>query len=429
VNFFICPASPRTYAPVIDVERSQMRDACGATLPLMRTERAETVNTSQATHTSQATQEISGKSHLRLKEGISIYRTPIGLRCGTARSSFAIPEKGYVRALEILSGSHGDEIDIAESCGMTADEYRELIWHLEEHEFLETSPSILSVTTRFQSVAKHKRRDILPDASFSQLQKRVAPELSHTRLLPGVNDSGASIINARQNVRIEIYGSDRIATLLYGILLSSGVTYTHFALGTRSHDPLIIDTDLSAGFIRSTDVGQSYRQRMEDLGKELSLFPIERLENAQELDGEPPERYIKIHVGAMDTHLLSQWMSAGQEHIVISPPDGGKCVIGPLVQPGKTPCTRCRNISIEEVIGSPSVTADKVLIGDRPDNQEMPVFVAHYLAGLIASFILQRIDSNTSDLMGAYMEVDSLALSASSLIPVSRNPACGCHWL
>jgi hypothetical protein len=429
VNFFICPASPRTYAPVIDVERSQMRDACGATLPLMRTERAETVNTSQATHTSQATQEISGKSHLRLKEGISIYRTPIGLRCGTARSSFAIPEKGYVRALEILSGSHGDEIDIAESCGMTADEYRELIWHLEEHEFLETSPSILSVTTRFQSVAKHKRRDILPDASFSQLQKRVAPELSHTRLLPGVNDSGASIINARQNVRIEIYGSDRIATLLYGILLSSGVTYTHFALGTRLHDPLIIDTDLSAGFIRSTDVGQSYRQRMEDLGKELSLFPIERLENAQELDGEPPERYIKIHVGAMDTHLLSQWMSAGQEHIVISPPDGGKCVIGPLVQPGKTPCTRCRNISIEEVIGSPSVTADKVLIGDRPDNQEMPVFVAHYLAGLIASFILQRIDSNTSDLTGAYMEVDSLALSSSSLIPVSRNPACGCHWL
>jgi bacteriocin biosynthesis cyclodehydratase domain-containing protein len=414
---------------MVDVERSQVRVTCGATLPLMRTERAETVNTSQATHTSQATQEISGKSHLRLKEGISIYRTPIGLRCGTARSSFAIPEKGYVRALEILSGSHGDEIDIAESCGMTADEYRELIWHLEEHEFLETSPSILSVTTRFQSVAKHKRRDILPDASFSQLQKRVAPELSHTRLLPGVNDSGASIINARQNVRIEIYGSDRIATLLYGILLSSGVTYTHFALGTRLHDPLIIDTDLSAGFIRSTDVGQSYRQRMEDLGKELSLFPIERLENAQELDGEPPERYIKIHVGAMDTHLLSQWMSAGQEHIVISPPDGGKCVIGPLVQPGKTPCTRCRNISIEEVDGSPSVTADKVLIGDRPDNQEMPVFVAHYLAGLIASFILQRIDSSTSDLTGAYMEVDSLALSASSLIPVSRNPACGCHWL
>ena len=369
------------------------------------------------------------KSHLRLKEGISIYRTPIGLRCGTARSSFAIPEKGYVRALEILSSNSFDAIDIPSVCGITAEDYRELMWSLEEHEFLETSPSVLSVTTRFQSVAKHKRRDILPDAAFSQLQKRVAPELSHTRLLPGVHDSGASIINARQNVRVEIYGSDRIATLLFGILLSSGVTYTHFALGTRSQDPLVVDTDLSAGFIRSTDVGQSYRQRMEDLGKELSLFPIERLESAQEFDGEPAERYIKIHIGAMDPQLLSQWMAAGQEHIVISPPDGGKCVIGPLVQPGKTPCTRCRNIAIDEVIGSASVVADKVLIGERPNIQEMPVFLAHYLAGLIASFILQRIDQNKSDLSGAYVAVDSLALSESSLISVAQNPACGCHWL
>jgi bacteriocin biosynthesis cyclodehydratase domain-containing protein len=395
---------------VSDVECVQVRIFCSATLPPM------------TTHTLQ-------KSHLRLKEGISIYRTPIGLRCGTARSSFAIPEKGYVRALEILSSNSFDAIDIPSVCGITAEDYRELMWSLEEHEFLETSPSVLSVTTRFQSVAKHKRRDILPDAAFSQLQKRVAPELSHTRLLPGVHDSGASIINARQNVRVEIYGSDRIATLLFGILLSSGVTYTHFALGTRSQDPLVVDTDLSAGFIRSTDVGQSYRQRMEDLGKELSLFPIERLESAQEFDGEPAERYIKIHIGAMDPQLLSQWMAAGQEHIVISPPDGGKCVIGPLVQPGKTPCTRCRNIAIDEVIGSASVVADKVLIGERPNIQEMPVFLAHYLAGLIASFILQRIDANTSDLTGAYMAVDSLELSASSLVPVARNPACGCHWL
>jgi len=388
-----------------------------------------TSQTTQASHTTQASQEITSKSHLRLKEGINIYRTPIGLRCGTARSSFAIPDKGYVRALEILSASSVDEIDIPSACGITTDEYRELIWSLEEHEFLETTPSVLSVTTRFQSVAKHKRRDILPDAAFSQLHKRVAPELSHTRLLPGVHDSGASIINARQNARVEIYGSDRIATLLYGILLASGVTYTHFALGTRSQEPLIIDTDLTAGFIRSTDVGQSYKQRMEELGKELSLFPIERLESAQDLEGEPPERYIKIHIGAMDPQLLSQWMSAGQEHLVLSPPDGGRCVIGPLVQPGKSPCTRCRNIAIDEVFGSPSVVADKIIVGDHASIQEFPVFVAHYLAGMIASFILQRIDQNQSDLTGAYMAIDALALSESSLIPVARNPACGCHWL
>lgn len=366
-------------------------------------------------------------AHLRLKAGINIYRTPTGLRCGTARRSFPIADQGYVRALEILSSSHG--VDIADASGMSAEQVRELIWNLEDNEFLETTPSILAITSRYQSVAKHKRRDILPDASFSQLQKRVAPELSYTRLLPGVHDSGASVVNARQNARVEIYGSNRIAALVYGILLSSGVTYTHFALGTRSQAPMIIDTDLSAGFIRATDVGLPYKQRMEELGKELSLFPIESQENAQELEGQAPERFIKIHVGAMDPHLLAQWMAAGQEHLLISPPDGGKLIVGPLVDPGKTPCTRCRDITIDGVNSGVHVLTEKIVISPLTEVEEIPVFLAHYCAGIIASAILQSIDQERSDLTGAYLAIDALSLGQSELVGLDRNPACGCHWL
>lgn len=366
-------------------------------------------------------------AHLRLKEGINIYRTPIGLRCGTARRSFAIPENGYVRALEMLAGEI--DADIASECGISPEDLRELIWNLEEHEFLETSSSVLAITSRYQSVAKHKRRDILPDAAFSQLQRRVSPELSHARLLPGVHDSGVSIINARQNVRIEIYGSNRIATLLYGILLSSGVTYTHFALGSRSDSPTITDGDLSAGFIRATDVGLGFKQRMDDLGKELSLFPIESHENAQELDDQEPERFIKIHTGQLDPLLLAQWMASGHEHIVISQFDGGQLVFGPIVEPGKTPCTRCRDITIDHVLGGVSVIADKFSLSTPPRIQQPAVFAAHYLAGLIASFLLTHIDQGESQLTGGYMAVDTLNPSESSLITLGRNPECGCHWL
>lgn len=366
-------------------------------------------------------------AHLRLKAGINIYRTPTGLRCGTARKSFPIADQGYVRALEILSSNH--DVNIADASGMSDEQVRELIWNLEEHEFLETAPSILAITTRYQSVAKHKRRDILPDASFSQLQNRVAPELSYTRLLPGVHDSGASVVNARQNARVEIYGSNRIAALVYGILLSSGVTYTHFALGTRSQAPMIIDTDLSAGFIRATDVGLAYKQRMEELGKELSLFPIESHENAQELEGQAPERFIKIHVGAMDPHLLAQWMAAGQEHLLISPPDGGKLIVGPLVDPGKTPCTRCRDITIDGVNSGAHVLAEKIVVSQPSEVEEIPVFLAHYCAGVIASAILQSIDQGRSDLTGAYLSIDAFSLGQSELVGLDRNPACGCHWL
>lgn len=366
-------------------------------------------------------------AHLRLKGGINIYRTPTGLHCGTARSSFPISHQGYVRALEILGSNH--DVDLADASGLSVDQIRELIWNLEEHEFLETTPSILAITTRYQSVAKHKRRDILPDAAVSQLQNRVAPELSYTRLLPDVHDSGASVVNARQNARVEIYGSNRIATLLYGILLSSGVTYTHFALGTRSQAPMIIDTDLSAGFIRTTDVGLPYKQRMEELGKGLSLFPIESHENAQEIEDDAPERFIKIHVGAMDPHLLAQWMAAGQEHLVISPPDGGKLIVGPLVDPGKTPCTRCRDVTIVEKTTGAHVLAEKFALTQSSDGEEIPVFLAHYCAGLIASAILQSIDQGKSDLIGAYLSIDALSLGKSELVRLDRNPECGCHWL
>ena len=378
---------------------------------------------------SETTTETSSATpaHLRLKAGINIYRTPTGLRCGTARKSFPIADQGYVRALEILSSNL--DIDIADASGMSADQVRELIWNLEENEFLETTASSLAITTRYQSVAKHKRRDILPDAAFSQLQHRVGPELSYTRLLPGVHDSGASVINARQNARVEIYGGNRIAALIYGILLSSGVTYTHFALGTRSQNPMMIDTDLSAGFIRATDVGQPYKQRMEELGKELSLFPIESHENAQELEGQAPERFIKIHVGAMDPHLLAQWMAAGQEHLLISPPDGGKLIVGPLVDPGKTPCTRCRDITIDGVNAGVHVLAEKIVVSQPSEVEEIPVFLAHYCAGVIASAILQSIDQGKSDLTGAYLSLDALSLGQSELVGLDRNPACGCHWL
>ena len=380
------------------------------------------MTTETTTETSSAT-----PAHLRLKAGINIYRTPTGLRCGTARKSFPIADQGYVRALEILSSNH--DVDIADASGMSDEQVRELIWNLEEHEFLETAPSILAITTRYQSVAKHKRRDILPDASFSQLQNRVAPELSYTRLLPGVHDSGASVVNARQNARVEIYGSNRIAALVYGILLSSGVTYTHFALGTRSQAPMIIDTDMSAGFIRATDVGLPYKQRMEELGKELSLFPIESHENAQELEGQAPERFIKIHVGAMDPHLLAQWMAAGQEHLLISPPDGGKLIVGPFVDPGKTPCTRCRDITINGVNSGAHVLAEKIVVSQPSEVEDIPVFLAHYCAGVIASAILQSIDQQRSDLTGAYLSIDALSLAQSELVGLDRNPACGCHWL
>jgi bacteriocin biosynthesis cyclodehydratase domain-containing protein len=122
-------------------------------------------------------------------------------------------------------------------------------------------------------------------------------------------------------------------------------------------------------------------------------------------------------------------MASGHEHLVISPLDGGHLVFGPIVEPGKTPCTRCRDITMGQALGGVSAVADKVSLSTQADIQQPPVFAAHYLAGVIASFILAHIDQGRSQLTGGYMAIDTLNLSQSSLIALGRNPECGCHWL
>ena len=84
---------------------------------------------------------------------------------------------------------------------------------------------------------------------------------------------------------------------------------------------------------------------------------------------------------------------------------------------------------MDHVLGGVSVIADKFSLSTPPHIQQPAVFAAHYLAGLIASFILTHIDKGESQLTGGYMAVDTLNLSESSLIALGRNPECGCHWL
>ena len=82
-----------------------------------------------------------------------------------------------------------------------------------------------------------------------------------------------------------------------------------------------------------------------------------------------------------------------------------------------------------QALGGVSAVADKISLSAQAQIQQPPVFAAHYLAGVIASFTLAHIDQGSSQLTGGYLAVDTLNLSQSSLITLGRNPECGCHWL
>ena len=91
--------------------------------------------------------------------------------------------------------------------------------------FLDTVRNKITVHNRFQSTiparAMHTE-DQSRDAAYSQLQRRLAPELSQATWLSGVSDGGVGLLSTRQDFGVEIFGSSRTATLLFSILLASG---------------------------------------------------------------------------------------------------------------------------------------------------------------------------------------------------------------
>ena len=386
-------------------------------------------------NTDQNTDQNRNDLHLdgaRFKRGVRLYRvtaphltrqSPDMPRylVGTRRSRCELPAPAGSAIFSLIS--RGASIDeIASATGSSAAEVSELLQSLDGAQLLESKESAISLSQRFISaIAKkaQKGSDRSKDGAYSQLALRITPELSQSRWLPGVEDSGAAIISARQKAHIEISGDSRAATALFGILLASGVTNTLIAPSHIRKSPAIEERDISAGFLRGSDIGTAFYTRMTALSKELSLFPMERLESAQEIEPEIHEQVVKIHFGDIDPEILARWMSAGEDHLIISELDGAMLNIGPMVIPGKTPCSRCLSLTLDDP------TPDTALILDR---DVMPVVATHYVAGLVASLALQLIDTGKSDLIGSVLIVDLLSLCNTEHINIPLHPMCGCSW-
>jgi hypothetical protein len=385
--------------------------------------------TSDLPHIDEITSSISGA---RFKRGVRLYtisqtgptpQSPDVHRyfVGTRRSRCELIAPAAHATFALISrGASFDEI--ASTTGISADEVSQLFRELNDAHLLEIKESRISLSQRFISAIEEKAQkgsDRSKDGAYAQLAHRITPELSQSRWLPGVDDSGVAVVSARQRAHIEISGDSRAAHQLFGILLASGVTNTLITPSQTRKSPAVEERDISAGFLRGSDIGGAFYQRMNALSKELSLFPMERLESAAEVEPDFHEQLIKIHFGDIDPEILAKWMSTGQDHLIISELDGAILNIGPMVIPGKTPCSRCFSLTS----GEPQ--PDTVAI---PDRDILPAVATHYLAGIVASLALQLIDTGESDLIGSVLVVDLLSLCNTEHIKIPRHPMCGCSW-
>jgi hypothetical protein len=361
----------------------------------------------------------------RLKAGTYLYRqshVADGYLIGNSRSQVAIYSSDAPALYSALK-SGADQNEICANLSLSHQDFEELLADLSASELLQTEQSTIEVSQRFISqIAERAQKfgDRSKDAALSQMSNRIEAELTLTRWLPGVSDSGINKVSARQSAHVEISGNSRAAQHLFAQLIASGVTDTQFAPTFRRGAELIGDLDITGGYLSAIDNGQIFVKSSTAIAKSLSLFPAIK-ESAEEVPNNFAENVIKVHFGEIDPSILALWMATGQIHILVSEITGARLIISQLVKPGLTPCTRCLDLTINdqgncEVIDRPS----------SPD--QIPVVGAHYLSAILAAQLLSIIDTDNAVLSRDAIAVDLTDLCNTEHITISRHPMCGCSW-
>jgi hypothetical protein len=248
-------------------------------------------------------------------------------------------------------------------------------------------------------------------------------ELSQTTWVDGVVDGGVEKLSARQNFGVEIYGSNRLATLIYNALLASGVTNTRFSITSRRGNGAIGDSDLGTGVLRTTDYGLNYVNRLEELSREWSLFPTPSKNVKGSINAPIPERNLRVVVGSYPAELIDQFMRDEMDHLFVGQVVGGAALCGPLVIPKKSPCKGCVELGVSERFGMDQLQPLSMQL------DELPVSIGYQVAGVATHAVLQFIDTESSEFIGSQLTFDYLSPVRGGVTRYARHPKCPCQWM
>ncbi len=263
------------------------------------------------------------------------------------------------------------------------------------------------------------------DLAAKDFQMRANPELRQSEWIDCASDGGTSTLAARSLYPVILSGRSRVITLLYSLLLASGVTRVRFS--DRHHRSTIESCDLGYGAISHHQLGLDYYEQSEAARRSISLFPVDAT-TRHDLDNDRPIAF--IHYGDCDPVDLVEWSNLRMPHLVIHQPIGDEIVVGPMVIPGETPCIRC--LSLYEIDNFGYTRLERI---DINGPSELPAVTAHYIAALAASQILNFIDQinattergiarNTG--IGEVSYINFQRLAEPQVVAISRHPLCGC---
>jgi hypothetical protein len=299
--------------------------------------------------------------------------------------------------LKLMDGTR-EIAELAKYADVDVVELKVLIEKLANHSILDTHRTPIpyldrynSVTQKIESVDDVER--VPDDPAVSSFLHRFSIESAAMAFHPGASDGGRLAVLARKNFSVHIVGNNRLAHALLTTLIASGfsrISLSHHSARQRKIQSEISASDLSA-----------------------SLFPIE--EREAETNTSSFDLVIATEQPAPEDH--QRWISEGQRHLFITTEDGGTIRIGPLVQPGKSPCLRCMELSDDR----PDPIRDLPMI-------EIPHSLVSLVSGIVAADISNLAYSALSVFWATTIRYSLREFIAPQFQKLEPHPGCGCFW-
>lgn len=242
----------------------------------------------------------------------------------------------------------------------------------------------------------------------AQLDDAAAIEAS----VPGAH--GAATLARRHDAVVALCGAGRLGMVVAGTLAGAGVG----TLLLEDERP-VRTADVGVGGFREKDVGAP-RSRA---GSEVvsRAHPAARVRAGVSA---APDVVVLVFEEVADSMRTARLMSEGVPHLAVTVREGD-VVVGPFVEPGRSPCLTCLDLHRTDQDSGWADVAPQLRRAGRLTPPAVDSSLAALAGAMAAAQVLARLDGFRSATTGASIEV-SLPDALPRLRRWEMHPGCGC---
>ncbi len=318
-----------------------------------------------------------------------------------------------LRIVSVNAIAFGIDFEVASGPDAGKKEIINLLQVLNDANLIEFRAESLS-TQLLKNKSTMDKGDLLPVNLVNSFNRMQAEEnLSGWHPAVNVEKGSQALIGERRYFSLIIYGRNRLALSLLGVLQASGFSMVKIIdrSGSTNIDSLVqISPDEVCGMaIRGSDVGLRKTIVIADIARNSQLFPTDNREF-------PLHPNFIISTESIPQEIMQQWMSEEIPHLIVSNLIENKIILGPIVLPGKTPCLNCLNLwRAEQFPHHSSFEFLSALDSEETRGLEIPSAQVALLTGLLATYVIEYCAS--VNLNGAN---NSIGVEAKGLIKAPR---------